>query len=95
MTLTIRQKIILAFVFSTIFGVILVSLFLERSLKEFAVENWSKDQQLLITSLQNNVGNDLKNARNLLEYTAQLPSFRTLKAIEQIDLKINGDCRGV
>ncbi|MEH6579172.1 MAG: EAL domain-containing protein [Amphritea sp.] len=90
MTLTIRQKIILAFVFSTIFGVILVSLFLERSLKEFAVENWSKDQQLLITSLQNNVGNDLKNARNLLEYTAQLPNFRSLKAIDQIDLAING-----
>ncbi len=90
MTLSIRQKIILAFVFSTIGGVILVALFLERSLKEFAINHWSTEQQLLISSLKSNIGSDLENARALLEYTAQLPSFQSLEARQQIDPRLNG-----
>lgn len=90
MTLTLRQKIISAFIFSIVCGVLLVSLFLERSLKEFAVENWSKNQTLLISSLRDQIGGELHHARSLLEFTATMPEFRRLLSQQQIDLSING-----
>jgi len=88
--LTLRQKIILAFVFSIIFGVLLVSVFLERSLKNFAVENWANNQTLLINSLRNQIGVEIERAQSLLELTAKMPEFSRLLSSQQIDSSING-----
>lgn len=90
MTLTLRQKIILAFVFSIVFGVLLVSVFLERSLKNFAVDNWANNQSLMITSLRNQIGGEIERAQSLLEFTATMPEFRRLLSSQQIDPDING-----
>lgn len=90
MTLTLRHKIILAFVLSIIFGVLLVSVFLERSLKNFAIENWANNQSLLINSLRSQIGGEIESAQSLLELTAKMPEFRRLLSSRQIDLNING-----
>ncbi|WP_432471488.1 bifunctional diguanylate cyclase/phosphodiesterase [Amphritea sp. HPY] len=90
MTLTLRHKIILAFVFSIIFGVLLVSVFLERSLKNFAIENWANNQSVLINALRNQIGGEIERAQSLLEFTARMPEFRRLLSPRQIDLNING-----
>ncbi|RRC98899.1 EAL domain-containing protein [Amphritea balenae] len=67
-----------------------MSLFLERSIKGFAIDNWSDNQSLVVNTLSNQIDNEINNARNLLQYTASMPYFQNLTAADKVDRQING-----
>lgn len=67
-----------------------MSLFLEHSLKAFAVDHWSRNQMLVVNTLSNRIHGKIHDARRLLEYTASQPLFQSLDSADQINLEVSG-----
>lgn len=75
---------------SLILGVLLVSLFLEHSLKAFAVDHWSRNQMLVVNTLSTRIHGRITDARRLLEFTARQPLFQSLHSADPEQSRATG-----
>ncbi len=88
-------RIVLAFVFSSFLGIILVAAFINNKLTTSAIEQWGYKHQSIAHSIAENIEEELIHARMRLEETAALPAFSSLPYADQIDATLNGLPEGI
>ncbi|MGB0468873.1 MAG: bifunctional diguanylate cyclase/phosphodiesterase [Pontibacterium sp.] len=95
MRITQSRQILIIFFVPALLAVLLLIWFLQNSLHDQAIKQWSQDHYAFTNSLRQRLDTELQQARQLLEFTASLPEFQSLPALNQIDLSLNGLPPGV
>ncbi|WP_370281005.1 EAL domain-containing protein [Pontibacterium sp.] len=95
MGITQSRQIIILFLLPALLAVALLALFLRNELEGWAIERWSKNQYEFANLLGEQISDDLKEAANLLQYTAALPEFTQALDQNKIDRSLNGIPPGV
>ncbi len=88
--MTLKQKILLAFVLPALFALAAVWVFVEHSHRDFVIERWSTEHVALVRSIARSIQAKLDDATQALAHTGQLPDFASLSAIDRINPELNG-----
>lgn len=84
------KKILFVFITSMLAGLLFVDFYLNRVLKNTALESWRIDQRALTDSISELVDFELVEALHDLQLTATMPAFAGLPFVDHIDLAVNG-----
>ncbi|MBK7461932.1 MAG: EAL domain-containing protein [Betaproteobacteria bacterium] len=88
--MTQKQKILLAFILPAIAALIAVWLFVDRLHQKLSVERWSNEHQSFVRIIAQSMQEQINGAANRLAYTARLPEFSSLSAVDRVNPAING-----
>ena len=88
--LSIHRRILLVFIMSCVFAVLLVGIFLKYVLEKTALDNWKKSQEFITLEFAPQCDFEIEDSLRHLEFIAKLPVFSELPYVDQIDLSING-----
>ena len=86
----IHRRIILTFILTTLFAVLLVGTTLRYVLEKTTMENWEKKQGFITAEFAPQCDLEIDEAKRTLEFLSKLPAFLNLPYVDQIDRTING-----
>ena len=87
---SIHRRIILVFILSSVFAVLMVGIVLKYVLENMALDNWKESQKFITLEFAPQCDFEIEEAKTHLEFISKLPMFSELPHIDQIDLSING-----
>ena len=90
MRMTLKQKILLAFILPAITALAAVWLFVHRSHERLAIERWSSEHRPLVRIIAQSIQEKMADASDVLTYTGQLAEFSSLSDVDRIDWTLNG-----
>ncbi len=88
--LTIHRRIILVFILSSVFAILLVGSALNYTLKKTSLDNWKKKQEFVTLEFAPQCDFEIDEIKRNLEFLSKMPAFSDLPYIDQIDLSVNG-----
>ena len=87
---TRKRQILAIFVIPTLLSLLLLSVFLNRTLTELAYEHWTTDHRAFAAALGQRIDRDIAEAARQLHFVAATPPFRDLHEKGHIDRALNG-----
>ena len=89
-SLKLHKRIILTFILSTVFAVLLVGTTLRYVVEKTTIDNWKKTQEFVTLEFAPQCDFQIQEAKRDLEFVSKLPAFSNLSHIDQIDPSIKG-----
>ena len=86
----IHRRIILAFILTTVFSILLVGTTLRYVLEKTTMDNWKKRQEFVTLEFAPQCDFEIQEAKRDIEFVSKLPAFSNLSHIDQIDHSIKG-----
>ena len=87
---TIHRRIILVFILSSVFAILLVVTALNYALKKTTMDNWKKNQAFVTLEFAPQCDFEINEVKKNLEFLSKMPGFSRLLYINQIDGSVNG-----
>ncbi len=87
---TRKRQILAIFVIPTLLSLLLLSVFLNRTLTELAYEHWTTDHRAFAAALGQRIDRDIAEAARQLHFVAATPPFRDLHEKGHIACALNG-----
>mgnify|MGYP000931587766 FL=1 len=88
--MTQKQKILLAFVLPALVSLLAISLFLEQSHRQLAIERWAVEHKSHVRTISQALQGEIDEAQSHLTLVGQLAEFSRLNAVDRIDRELNG-----
>ena len=88
--MTRKQNILFAFVIPALVAMAAVWLLVGRWHEQLAIERWSSDHRALVESIARVTRQELAEGEELLAFTARLPEFSSLSAVDRVHPALNG-----
>ena len=89
-SLKIHRRIILTFILTTVFAILLVGTTLRYVLEKTTMDNWKKRQKFVTLEFAPQCDFEIQEAQRDLEFVSKLDAFSKLSHIDQIDPSIKG-----
>ena len=86
----IHRRIILTFILTTVFAILLVGSTLRYVLEKTTMDNWKKRQEFVTLEFVPQCDHEIQEATRDLEFVSRMPAFSNLSHIDQIDPSIKG-----
>jgi PAS domain S-box-containing protein len=87
---TIHKRIILVFILSSVFAILLVGSALNYALKKTTMDEWKKRQAFVTLEFAPQCDFEINEVKRNLEFLSKMPAFSSLPYIDQIDRSVNG-----
>jgi len=87
---TIHKRIILVFILSSVFAILLVGSALNYALKKTTMDEWKKRQAFVTLEFAPQCDFEINEVKRNLEFLSKMPAFSKLLSINQIDRSVNG-----
>ena len=89
-SLKLHKRIILTFILTTVFAILLVGTTLRYVLEKTTMDNWKKRQEFVTLEFAPQCDFEIQQAQRDLEFVSKLDAFSKLSHIDQIDPSIKG-----
>ena len=86
----IHRRIVLTFLLTTAFSILLVGTTLRYVLEKTTLYNWKKRQEFVTLEFAPQCNHEIQAAKKDLEFVSRIPVFSNLSHIDQIDPSIRG-----
>jgi PAS domain S-box-containing protein len=86
----IHRRIVLTFLLTTAFSILLVGTTLRYVLEKTTLDNWKKRQEFVTLEFAPQCNHEIQAAKKDLEFVSRIPVFSNLSHIDQIDPSIRG-----
>ncbi|MBW2203310.1 MAG: PAS domain S-box protein, partial [Deltaproteobacteria bacterium] len=89
-SLKLHRRIILTFILTTVFAILLVGSTLRYVLEKTTIDNWKKRQEFVTLEFAPQCDFEIQQAQRDLEFVSKMAPFSELSHIDQIDPSIKG-----
>ena len=89
-SLKLHKRIVLTFILTTVFAILLVGSTLRYVLEKTTIDNWKKRQKFVTLEFAPQCDFEIEEALRNLEFLSRLSAFSDLPYVDQIDRSING-----
>ncbi len=87
---TIHKRIILVFILSSVFAILLVGSALNYALKKTTMDEWKKRQAFVTLEFAPQCDFEINEVKRNLELLSKMSAFSSLPYIDQVDRSVNG-----